>query len=181
MAGQLGHDVAGGDELHRHIGKFQRGEMAAPDERSDKARGAGLGDLVVGLIAVAACVFDAAQRVHAIRGGLNPDGLFDDLHLIFLLIAVDSGCDGLRALCAADQAAVLHEQQAFGGVAAGHIKEGAFILRRFLQTLGVCGRWRKDALDQVGADHIPKADVDDAWGHGKLLLSKNGNLTGSCI
>lgn len=140
--------------------------MTALDERSDKARGAGIGDLVMGLVAVAACVLDAAQGIHAVRGILYLDGLFDDFHLLFLLIGVDSGCDGLCAQCAADQAAVLQEQQAFGGMAAGHVEEGAFILRRLLQALCVGRGWREDAFDQVGADHIAVADVDDVWGHG---------------
>ena len=50
-------------------------------------------------------------------------------------------------------------------MAAGHVEEGAFILRRLLQALGVCRGWREDAFDQVGADHVAVADVDDVWGH----------------
>ena len=167
MAGKLCHYVAGGDNLHGHISKFQRREMAALDERSDKARGAGIGDFMMGLVAVAACVFDAAQGVHSVRGILYIDGLIDDFHLLFLLICIDSGCDGLCAQRAADQAAVLQEQQALGGMAAGHVEEGAFILRRLLQALCVGRGWREDAFDQVGADHIAVADVDDVWGHGE--------------
>lgn len=167
VAGQLCHDVAGSDKLHGHVSKFQRRVMAALDERSDKARGAGIGDLVMGLVAVAASVFDAAQGVHAVCGILYHDGLIDDFHLLFLLIGVDSGCDGLCAQRAADQAAVLQEQQALGGMAAGHVEEGAFILRRLLQALCVCRGWREDAFDQVGADHVAVADVDDVWGHGE--------------
>lgn len=140
--------------------------MSALDERSGKARGAGIGDLVMGLVAVTACVFNAAQGFHSVCGILYPDGLINDFHLLFLLVCVDSGCDGLCAQRAADQAAVLHEQQAFGGMAAGHVEKGSFILRRLLQTLCVSGGGWKDALDQVGADHVAVADVDDVWGHG---------------
>ena len=140
--------------------------MSALDERSDKARGAGIGDLVMGLVAVTACVFNAAQGVHSVRRVLYLDGLFDDFHLLFLLVIIDTGCDGLGAQRTADQTAVLHEQQAFGGMAAGHVEEGSFVLRDFLQTLCICRCWRKDALDQVGTDHISKADVNNVWGHG---------------
>lgn len=172
VAGQFCHDIAGGDKLHGHISEFQRREMSALDERSDKARGAGIGDLMMGLVTVATCVFNAAQGIHSVRGILYFDGLFDNSHLLFLLIGIDSGCDCLCAQRAADQAAVLHEQQAFGGMAAGHVEEGAFILRRLLQTLCVSrGGW-KDALDQVGADHVAVADVDDVWGHEEIAPFK---------
>lgn len=97
VAGQFCHDIAGGDKLHGHISKFQRREMSALDESSDKARSAGIGDLVMGLVAVAACVFNAAQGVHSVRRVLYLDGLFDNFHLLFLLIGIDSGCNGLCA------------------------------------------------------------------------------------
>ena len=141
--------------------------MYALDERSDKARGAGICGLVMGFVAIAPSIFNAAQGIHSVRWILYLDGLFDDSHLLFLLIGVDSGCDGLCAQRAADQAAVLQEQQALGGMAAGHVEEGAFILRRLLQALCVCRGWREDAFDQVSADHVAVADVDDVWGHGE--------------
>ena len=172
VAGQFCHDVAGGDKLHGHIGEFQRREMSTLDERSDKARGAGFGNLVMGLVAVAACVFNAAQGIHSVRGILYLDGLIDDSHLLFLLIGIDSGCDCLCAQRAADQAAVPHEQQALGGMAAGHVEKGSFILRRLLQTLCVCRGGRKDAFDQVCAYHVAVADVDDVWGHGEYAPFK---------
>lgn len=166
VAGQFRHDVAGGDKLHGHVGELQRRQMTALDQRLHEAGSARFNDLVMGLVAIAACVFNVAQGVHAVRGTLYLDGLFDDSHLLFLLIGIDSGCDCLCAQRTTDQAAVLHEQQAFGGMAAGHVEEGAFILRHLLQTLCVSRCWRKDTFDQVGTDHVAVADVDDVWGHG---------------
>lgn len=83
--------------------------MSALDERSDKARGAGICGLVMGFVAVAPSIFNAAQGIHSVRWILYLDGLFDDSHLLFLLIGIDSGCDCLCAQCTADQATVLHE------------------------------------------------------------------------
>ena len=57
-------------------------------------------------------------------------------------------------------------------MAAGHVEEGAFILRRLLQALCVCRGWREDAFDQVSADHVAVADVDDLWGHEEIAPFK---------
>lgn len=66
-------------------------------------------------------------------------------------------------------------------MAAGHVEEGAFILRHLLQTLCVSRCWRKDTFDQVGANHIAVADVDDMWGHAKNSFQRMETCPATCL